>query len=214
MLAKLNNVPLEGDSRPLSTEQVSEWVAHEWLNPEYRFIANVPLVSGLNYQEIQHFDTENWLIDSSDPPAIVVPPRIPCRSGEDGEPCIDCDRHRDGVWKPKHSTQSRRVPLHDSHTHQLIESYAALHGLPLARSTLRGRVEHLNEVSPLDRDVTIKALCHTFGIILAAKGHSDDILRQFLGYSETSHNPRGYRNMADWKRYDGLEAFGTGEFRE
>lgn len=214
MPAKRHDIPIEGRSRPLSTNQLMEWMACDWPDPHYRLLATLPIVSGLKHSELHHFDTDNWLVESSNPPAIVVPPQLPCRAGSDGDICYDCKTYRDGVWETRHSSQPRRIPLHDPQIHNFLDSYASLYDLPMERGRFKRHATQLAEVSPLDREVSITALRYTFGIILAAKGHEDEEVRQFLGFGKESTHPIGCRKLADWKRYDGLEAFGTGEFRE
>lgn len=209
----LRELPTEGGRAPLKPATLRKWFAVEWETAEHELVATTTLMTGLSGAEVRHL-TADWLVEEKGEMFICLPNRARCVVRSD-YPCLMCRRHRGGYFTS--TLRPRRVPVHDE---QLVENLRVLakHKEHLTFDNVDHVISNMLDRSTIERDVFWKALEHTHGVALAAKGYDREEIHRWTGkspdtvYGNMSYS-KDYVAVASNSPWAELEMLGSGEFR-
>ena len=132
--------------------------------------------AGLRVSELVHL-RRTWVDFEEN--TITVPPRQHCD-------CRECQRRRDGVWRPKTRHGARTIRIHPK-LRPVLQEYLADHdGLGLTRVRVWQIVKELALRARVLHDVYPHCLRSTHAIDLAHAGISSAALQYLLGWARLS----------------------------
>lgn len=209
----LNNLPTEEPAAPLKPTTVREWLSLWWKNTKQEIAATAPLMLGLSGSETRHLAT-SWVGEKDEMIFIHVPHRAQCLVRVNG-PCYQCAEYGEGHFSPQR--HSRQIPVHDERLAEVFRVFEPS-GKHLTFDHVVREILDLGDCSAIERRIGCKALRHTFGVALGAKGYDREEIQRWMGNDPTVDYgdmgmPREYQTIGATAPWNELAALGTGEFR-
>lgn len=140
----------------------------------------VPLTLGLTRDELAHFN-RTWV--DFDNKRVGVPPEMPCT-------CDDCtESPPEGLWEPEFAERVRRIPIHNTRTYALLDTWFRNEEMFLSPTEVEGFLSVYSEKLAWDT-LSIRDLRRTCAYELAKAGRDADTIARFLG-----ENPASYKDL-------------------
>lgn len=206
----IEKIPTDGPGAPLKPRTVRKWLSVDWADPKQELTATIPLVTGMGRREARHLNP-SWISESDGNIHIHVPLRARCIY----DTCQNCRVYHDGYFGNR--WRSRDLPVYDDRVADVLRAYDPLGGQLVARR-VNIMMEILGEGIDIDRDITCRALKHTFGVALGAKGCTRREIYRWTGNDPDvdygrMKTAKDYQNISETSPWDELAALGNGEFR-
>lgn len=209
----LKDLPTKEPGAPLKPKTVRKWLSFGWETTRQEIAATTPLVSGLTGRETRHL-ASSWVVEKDGAIFIYVPHRARCVVRTD-DPCYQCYQYGDGHFSPQR--HSRQIPIYDERLADVLSIFDPPQEHLTVDHVIRG-IHLLGDRSATDRQIGCRALRHTFGVALGAKGYDREEIQRWMGNDPTLEYgamkiAKDYQTIGATSPWDELEALGSGEFR-